>query len=81
MPVDQFLSLSQYGGFSMLFIACTQGHEDVVEWLLKLGADVNQEANVSVILSLILLEWRNPLDKSLLLQQNQNSGTLFGTQC
>ena len=47
MQTDRFLSLKQYGGYTMLIFAATHGYIDILEYLIKLGADVNEVSNVS----------------------------------
>lgn len=48
MQVDKFLAMKQYGGYSMLIFAATYGHNDIVEYLIGLGARVNEHSNVRI---------------------------------
>ena len=47
MPVEKFLNMKQYGGYTMLIYAASQGHIDIAEYLIKMGANVNE---VSIVI-------------------------------
>jgi|LauGreDrversion4_2_1035121.scaffolds.fasta_scaffold724536_1 hypothetical protein len=68
MQTDRFLSLKQYGGYTMLIFAATHGYIDILEYLIKLGADVNEVSNVSQKFDFFLIEWRIPFIEGLLFQ-------------
>jgi ankyrin repeat protein len=46
MPKDVFMSLKQQGGQTLLIFATHFSHIDVIDWLLSVGADVNEVSNV-----------------------------------
>eukprot|EP00347_Sterkiella_histriomuscorum_P020393 403337975 len=43
-PKDQFLKLKPFGGYTMLIFAATEGHYDMVKYLVEQGANVNEES-------------------------------------
>jgi len=47
VQLDKFLSMKPYGGYTMLIYAATEGHLDIINYLIKLGADVNETSDVS----------------------------------
>lgn len=52
----------------MLIFAATHGYIDILEYLIQLGADVNEVSNVSQKFDLFLIEWRIPFIEGLLFQ-------------
>ena len=51
MQNDKFLSSKQYGNYTMLIYAASEGFLDIVEFLLSIGADPNEHSNVSNMMS------------------------------
>jgi len=49
MHIDSFLGIKNYGGYSMLTFAVQQKHNSIVEYLVKLGANVNEKSDVSLL--------------------------------
>ena len=46
IPNDQFLRLKQFGNYTLLIFAASEGFTDIVEFLLSIGADPNEYSNV-----------------------------------
>lgn len=44
---DRFLRLKQFGNYTLLIFAASEGFVDVVEFLLSVGADPNEYSNVN----------------------------------
>ena len=47
VQLDKFLTMKPYGGYTMLIYAATEGHLDIINYLIKLGANVNETSDVS----------------------------------
>ena len=58
MQKDQFLRKKQFGNYTMLIFASSEGHHDIVEFLLSVGADPNEFSNVRDKFNKMPLEWR-----------------------
>lgn len=50
MPREKFLSLKQQGGSTLLIFATHFAHIDIMEWLISIGADVNEQSYVRMAL-------------------------------
>ena len=46
MPNDKFLSMKQYGNYTLLIYAASEGFIDIVEYLLSIKANPNEFSNV-----------------------------------
>jgi hypothetical protein len=66
IPRDQFLNMKQYGGYTMMIMAANEGHKEIVEHLIELGANPNEAAlNVKIINFITIIEWRDTTHQSL----------------
>lgn len=48
MPKDKFLSMKQQGGQTLLIFATHFSQLELIEWLISIGADVNEVSNVKL---------------------------------
>lgn len=81
MPVDKFLAMKSYADQTMLNFAAFTGDVDVIQYLLDIGANINEVSKVSFSNPLFVLERRISFDQSCLLQSFRGSKSASEAWC